>query len=69
MDKSTQKNKRHNVLVIKKLAEKFGYSERYVRGCMNGEFDGIMPDEVKRNYKIMESAINETVKKIQNIQV
>lgn len=68
MDKSNQKKKRHNVLVIKKLAEQFGYSERYIRGCMNNEHDGIMPDEIKKNYKTMETAINRAVKESQTIK-
>jgi len=65
MDKNTQKKKRHNSLVIKKLAEKFGYTERYVRGCINKEFDGVMPDEIRSDYKTMEKAIEETVIKVQ----
>jgi len=69
MNKSSQKNKRHNALVIKKLAEKYGYTERYVRGCITGEFAGVMPDEVKKDYKIMENSINETIDKLQKSKI
>ena len=66
MDKSKQKNKSYNSLVVNKIAEMYGYTPRYVRGCIRGEFDGIMPDNVKKHYKEMASEISKTISELQN---
>jgi hypothetical protein len=69
MNKSSQKNKSYNSLAVNKIAEKYGYTPRYVRGCINGEFAGIMPDNVKKEYKEMSAEIEKTITKIQNQKI
>ncbi|MHA3045967.1 hypothetical protein JSO59_001155 [Riemerella anatipestifer] len=67
MDKSNQKKQRHNSLAVKVTAEKFGYTARYIRGCLTGEFVGIMPDEVKKAYKEAKNKIDSTVENLKTI--
>ena len=44
MNKSTQKNNKYNPLAVNKVAEKYGFTPRYVRACLKGDYKGIMPD-------------------------
>lgn len=67
MNKSTTKRKRHNVLAVNITAEKFGFTPRYVRGCLTGEHQGIMPDEIKKTYKQAVNKIQSAVEKIKQI--
>lgn len=65
MDKSiknTEQNS-YNVLVIKKLAEKYDLSEYYVRQCVSGRKKGIMPDTVAKDYKELDKAVNNALNK------
>lgn len=51
MNKSTQKNNKYNPLAVNKVAEKYGFTPRYVRACLKGDYKGIMPDNLKKDYK------------------
>lgn len=68
MDKSKVKNRvQHNATAVHITAEKFGYTDRYVRACLKGDRVGIMPDEVKRIYKEVEKTINETINNLKTV--
>lgn len=66
MDKSKQKRNNYNTMAVKKTAEVFGFSERYVRACLKGDRNGVMSDNVKKQYKIFVSEINKVVDNIIN---
>lgn len=51
MDKNTQKRTKHNALAVNKVAEKYGFTPRYVRMCLKGDHKGPMPDNIIKDYK------------------
>lgn len=66
MDKSKQKNNRYNTIAVNKVAEKYGFTPRYVRACLRGDYAGIMPDNIKKSYKAMDKEISQAVENIIN---
>lgn len=66
MNKSTQKRPRYNVTAVKKIAEKYGYTERYVRMCVRGDVDGVMPDKVVKDYKALAHKLESVTKNFIN---
>lgn len=69
MNKSTQKNNKYNPLAVNKVAEKYGFTPRYVRACLKGDYKGIMPDNLKKDYKEMVKKIEETIEQVQNSKI
>jgi hypothetical protein len=65
MDKSTQKRNKYNTTVIKKIAEKYSITPRYVRQCLTGDRTGIFPDKIKSEYKTavieLEKTLNQAI--------
>ncbi|SDE08602.1 hypothetical protein [Riemerella columbipharyngis] len=65
MDKSNQKRAKHNAIAVNKVAEKYGFTPRYVRMCLKGDHKGIMPDNIIKDYKMLcrefEHAIQKTI--------
>ena len=61
MDKSKQKRKSYNTVVIKKIAEKYSVTPRYVRQCITGDRTGIFPDKMKSEYKTVSAEIEKTL--------
>lgn len=53
------------ILIV--LSEKFGYSEDYIRKSLRGDRTGIMPDKIKKEYKILEKDANALEKEGQKI--
>ena len=58
MDKTKQKRKTYNTGILNVLSEKFGYTEDYIRKSLRGDRTGIMPDKLKKEYKILEKDAN-----------
>ncbi|WP_259840531.1 hypothetical protein [Chryseobacterium herbae] len=58
MDKSNQIRKKCNTGILKKIADKYSVSTRYVRYCLTGERKGETPDKIVADYKATESALN-----------
>ncbi len=56
MDKTKQKRKTYNTEILIVLSEKFGYSEDYIRKSLRGDRTGIMPDKIKKEYKLLEKS-------------
>lgn len=69
MNKSNQKREKYNPLAVNKVAEKYGFTPRYVRACLKGDYKGIMPDNLKKDYKEMVKKIEETIEKVQNSKI
>ena len=69
MNKSTQKNNKYNPLAVNKVAEKYGFTPRYVRACLKGDYKGIMPDNLKKDYKERVKKIEETIEQVQNSKI
>ncbi|WP_245688798.1 hypothetical protein [Riemerella columbipharyngis] len=50
---------------MNKVAEKYGFTPRYVRMCLKGDHKGIMPDNIIKDYKMLcrefEHAIQKTI--------
>jgi hypothetical protein len=61
MDKPTKKSNSYNSDVIKALVKKYGYTERYIRMCLSGDREGIMADNVKKDYKSLKTQIKKTI--------
>lgn len=62
MSKSKQKRNTYNTDVIKKIAEKYSVTPRYVRQSITGDRKGVFPDKMKKEYKAtcvnVEKALN-----------
>lgn len=62
MDKSKTKiYKSYDSNILEALFLKYGVSKYYIRQSVNGSVQGIKPDNIKRDYEIMEKANKNTV--------
>ncbi|TDS50719.1 hypothetical protein [Myroides indicus] len=59
MSKETKKtgNIKYNRQVIETLVEKHKISDYYIRQCVAGRKEGVTPDIIKRDYKILERTL------------
>lgn len=59
MSKETKKTeiKRYNRQVIETLVAKYGLSDYYVRQCVAGRREGVIPDKIKKDYRALENAL------------
>jgi hypothetical protein len=59
MNKETKKASeiRYNRQVIVTLSEKYGLSDYYVRQCVAGRREGIVPDKLQKDYKELTKAL------------
>jgi len=70
MDKGTKKTKKfnYNPQIIEKLVDKYGMSAYYIKQCAAGRRDGVTPDKIKKDYKILSAAADRAVEsKIESI--
>lgn len=63
MFKDKEKNKYN--LLLKIIAKKYGYSERYVRDSVQGVVKGKMPLILSSDYQYLEKEINNIIEKYQ----
>ncbi|KQO33026.1 hypothetical protein ASF10_19700 [Flavobacterium sp. Leaf82] len=62
MDKSKTKiYKSYDSNILQALFLKYGLSKYYIRQSINGSVKGVIPDNIKKDYVIMEKANKETV--------
>jgi len=61
-NKSTKKRNNYNEDIINALADKYGFSQDYIRKCLRSDRTGIMPDNVKKDYKELEKASQTAIK-------
>jgi hypothetical protein len=54
MNKPTKKRNYYNEEILKELEKKFGYSIDYIRKSLRGDRTGIMPDNIRKEYKTLE---------------
>lgn len=66
MDKNTQKRCKYHPLAINKIAEMYGYSERYIRQILKGDRTGLMAENVLRDYKRFVKEFDKATKNIVN---
>lgn len=59
MDKTTQKRKTYNAGILIALAKKYGFSIDYIRKCLRGDRPGVMPDQIIKEYKLLEKEAND----------
>lgn len=54
-----EKNKynKYNVLVIRRLSEKYGYTAYYVRQCLRGDRKNLTADQLRKEYNSLSKAI------------
>lgn len=58
MDKSREKNKENwNQEVIKSLADKYDFSNRYIKQCITGDRTPVFADRIKKEYKSLKKEI------------
>lgn len=68
MNKNKQKREKYHPLAVKKIAEMYGFSARYVRQILKGDRKGLMADNVLRNYKELCNEIDQaTEQAVENI--
>ncbi|MBL7881943.1 MAG: hypothetical protein JNN23_19075 [Chryseobacterium gambrini] len=67
MDKTTQKKTYYNTVILNVLHAKYGYSIDYIRKCLRGDRTGIMPDEIKAEYKKLENSAQRAIEESSNI--
>ncbi|WP_156809712.1 hypothetical protein [Riemerella columbina] len=61
-----KKRNNYNIIVVKKTAEIFGFSDRYIRACLKGDRKGIMADQIIKQYKVFVLEIDKLVENIKN---
>jgi hypothetical protein len=64
MDKSMKKKNNYNVEILIRLTEKYGVSKRFVTMSLNGDRTSETSDTIKKDYKVMSSAIASTLKEL-----
>ncbi|MCB9202065.1 MAG: hypothetical protein H6604_03320 [Flavobacteriales bacterium] len=65
MNKNTKKKSSYNAVAINKVAEMYGFTDRYVRMCLNGDRTGGMADKIIEMYKKLDSSIKIAIAKIE----
>lgn len=68
MSKPTKTKQNYNEEILKTLETKWGYSFDYMRKCLRGDRTGVMPDEIVKEYKRLESISKKAINKAANIQ-
>jgi hypothetical protein len=59
MDKSNEKsNENWNTSAIKALADKYGFSKRYIKQCINGDRTPIFADRIKAEYIALKTELD-----------
>jgi len=53
----------YNQTILKALADRYDYSINYIVKSLRGDRVGIMPDVLMKEYKEMDDAANEAIKK------
>lgn len=53
MDKRKQKRENYNTEILNALKEKYGFGYDYIIKSIRGDRDGIVPNRIKKDYKIM----------------
>ncbi|MFD2566109.1 hypothetical protein [Pseudotenacibaculum haliotis] len=62
MSKPTKNRINFNEDALIILKKRFGYSLDYIRKCIRGDREGLMPDTIKKEYKVLTKAAEEAVK-------
>lgn len=57
----TKYYKSYNATILEALFLKYKVSKYYLRQCINGSTKGIKPDEIRKDYFIMQKAYNITI--------
>lgn len=66
MRKTTQKRQKYNEDILLVLHNKFGYSIDFIRKCLRGDRVGLMPDAIKKEYKLLENEAEKLQQDVQN---
>lgn len=61
MNKSKKKKQKHNALAVNKIAQTYGFTERYIRQILNGDRVGIMADNVLKDYRLLCAQLSQTL--------
>jgi hypothetical protein len=64
MDKPTKKKNNYNAEILIRLTEKYGVSKRFVTMSLNGDRTSETSETIKKDYKVMSSAIASTLKEL-----
>ena len=67
MNKPTNKKQNYNDDILKILEDKYGYSVDYIRKCLRKDRTGIMPDEIIKDYRILDKAAKTAIKKASKV--
>lgn len=51
----------YNTEILTQLEKKYGFSTDYLRKCLRGDRTGVMPDQIIKEYKILENVSNEAI--------
>lgn len=57
MGKGTKKPRKFNAEVLKRIKEKFGLSEYYIRECLNGHNTSETADTIRKEYNRLLTAV------------
>lgn len=68
MDKTTQKKTSYNTVILNVLSNKYGYSIDYIRKSLRGDRVGVMPDELRKEYKALENEATKAIEQKANIK-
>lgn len=62
-DKPTKKNASYNQDVINVMKARHGYTAHYIRQCIRGDRNGLIPDKLKKEYETLVDAANMAINK------
>lgn len=62
MSKSNKKEK-HNTEVVSRIAEKYGFTPRYIRQILDDDRKPTFADKIKTEYKAAEKAMTDAINK------
>lgn len=66
MCKSKKKYNKYNPFAINKIADKYGYTPRYIRQCLSGSRGGVMAVRVVEDYILIKNEIEKATNRIVN---
>ncbi|MCC4211386.1 hypothetical protein [Leeuwenhoekiella parthenopeia] len=61
MSKSTKKSQSYNEDILIALEKKYGVGKTFIRACIRGDRDGLLPDTISKEYKKADNAAKKAI--------
>ncbi|MCW3168943.1 hypothetical protein OMO38_10455 [Chryseobacterium sp. 09-1422] len=67
MGKNITKRNIYNADILIVIEKKYGFTIDYIRKSLRGDRNGVMPDEIKKEYNTLENAAKNAIEKKSNL--